>query len=243
LASGSEDTTVILWDVQKGQRRSEPFGGYPQAVTSVAFSPDGHTLVSGSADPSIIILRTVATGQIIARPLIGQDRQDAVTSVTFSPDGHTLVLGSADGTITLLDVKTGKPAGQPFSGHQGAVTSMAFSRDGRTLALGGCGEGGKEVRGFRQCTRGDIRLWDMDTRQPIGQMLSDHQQAVTSVAFSPDGQTLVSSSRNNTIILWDLRFESWRSLACDLVARNLTPEEWRQYLGKEPGPKTCPDLP
>jgi WD40 repeat protein len=75
--------------------------GHTDGVTSVAFSPDGTTLASASADETIR-LWDVATGQQIGEPL--QGHTDGVNSMAFSPDGTTLASASADETIRLWDM-------------------------------------------------------------------------------------------------------------------------------------------
>ena len=77
--------------------------------------------------------------------------------------------------------------------------------------------------------------------QPRGRPLTG-QGSVSSIAFSPDGKTLASGGGNNTV-LWDVEPASWAERACRISNRNLTEEEWRQYLGDEPYRKTCPNLP
>jgi WD40 repeat protein len=157
--------------------------GHQGEVCSVAFSPDGKTIVSGSADNTIRLWDT--TGKPIGQPL--QGHQGEVCSVAFSPDGKTIVSGSRDKTIRLWDT-TGKPIGQPLKGHQGEVCSVAFSPDGKTIVSGS--------------TDNTIRLWDT-TGKLLGQPLQGHQAEVYSVAFSPDGKTIVSGSSDKTIRLWD----------------------------------------
>ena len=75
--------------------------GHGGAVTTVAVSPDGHRIVSGSQDRSVR-LWDVETGQQIGQPLEGH--ADHVNSVSFSPDGRRIVSGSKDQTVRLWDI-------------------------------------------------------------------------------------------------------------------------------------------
>ena len=84
-----------------GREIGNPLTGHTSTVCSVAFSPDGKTLASGSGDDTIR-LWDVATGRQIGNPLTGHT--SSVYSVAFSPDGKTLASGSDDGTIRLWDV-------------------------------------------------------------------------------------------------------------------------------------------
>ena len=74
-----------VWDADTGQPVGQPLTGHTDAVCSVAFSPDGHRIVSGSADDTVR-LWDADTGQPVGQPLTGHT--DAVYSVAFSPDGH-----------------------------------------------------------------------------------------------------------------------------------------------------------
>ena len=108
-ASGSEDATVILWDVATGRAR-RTLKGHGGEIDCIAYRPDGKWLASGSKDRSIK-LWDVDAGETL-RTLTGH--ADRVESVTFSADGKTLATGSGgkDGTVRLWNVADGARPGQ-----------------------------------------------------------------------------------------------------------------------------------
>jgi WD40 repeat protein len=176
--------------------------GHAQAVTALAFAPDGGTLATGGEDMTVRLWDT-ATGQAKGNPL---DHFGRVNAVTFAPHGKTLATGSgypSPGTVVLRDPSTGKEQGR-FDGLK-QVYSLAFSPDGRILA-GATGEGLYSAL----MTPGGVKLWDVDSRTERA-TLRGHAGIVTSVAFAPDGQTLATGSEDRTVKLWDVA--TWQERA------------------------------
>ena len=158
--------------------------GHIDVVSSVAYSPDGSTLASGSADKTIK-LWDIATGQEL-HTLTGHTNW--VNSVAYSPDGSTLASGSIDPTIKFWDIATVQEL-RTLKGHTDWVYSVAYSSDGKILASGS--------------DDNTIKLWNAATGQEF-RTLTGHKGYVRSVAYSPDGKTLASGSWDNTIKLWNV---------------------------------------
>ncbi|MEG4859913.1 serine/threonine-protein kinase [Microcoleus sp. K1-B6] len=168
--------------------------GHSNAVTSVAFSPDGATLASGSEDKTIEMWK-LETGK---RWYTLTGHSDWVTCVAFSPDGETLASGGRDKTIQIWDLKKGK-WWYALRGHQDRVYAVAFSRDGQVLASGS-----------RDKT---VQLWNLNKGKGMS-ALTGHAGGVEAVAFSPGGEFLASGSRDKTVQLWD--WQNGRSI-CTLA--------------------------
>ncbi|KAJ3765661.1 WD40-repeat-containing domain protein, partial [Lentinula raphanica] len=158
--------------------------GHLSTVNSVAFSPDGTRIVSGSHDETLRLWNS-ETGEAIGSSW--QGHSDLVTSVAFSPNGETIISGSEDMSIRIWNAKNGDCIGILNSQEQ--VKSIAFSADGKKI-----------VSGSSDST---IRFLNADTIEAISDPLSGHSDSVTSVAFSPNGKKFVSGSKDRHIKVWN----------------------------------------
>jgi WD40 repeat protein len=188
LASGSEDHTVILWDLAKSGSLSTRLTGHVEPVTAVAFSPDQRFVVSADESGSIVFWDR-ATGMRSGRQI--QKQAEPVTSVAFSPNGRLLATGDFGDRVTLWDVKTRRRMGKPFNGHETVVTSVAFAPDGTSLASADA--------------HGAIRIWTIGGSRTAGRALGEHGGEVTKLAFLPKGDAMLSSGYDGRVRLWELR--------------------------------------
>ena len=205
LASCSHDFLIRLWDVQSLEfEPSKPANlaeasdsnhlpgaclntlrGHVHRVWTIAFSPDGQLLASGSDDETIRLWNT-HDGTCLT---VLQGHTGGVTSVRFSPDGQMLASAGEDASIRLWSVAHGTTL-KTLQGHTRWVRTVTFSPDGQTLVSG------SEDR--------TIRLWEIETGTCF-KTLQGHTGWVTSLSFSPNGQTLASSSEDASVRLWHMQ--------------------------------------
>jgi WD40 repeat protein len=225
LAVGFGSGRIRLWDIRTGAPVWESGQGVTELVSSLVFSPDAKTLVSGGDDRQIHIW-DLASLKEAHSPL--QGHSESITSLALNRDGSLLASASSDKTVQIWDVRSDyAKLGPPLVGPENIVANVAFSPDGKRLAAVDLDS--------------SIFLWDVALRRPIVSGLKGREGAIA-LSFDSTGNFLVTAD-DQGLLLWDLRFESWRKLACATVRRNLTADEWETYLKKEPYRETCPDLP
>ncbi len=218
LASASADNTVIVWDLVSGQS-TQILQGHTRWIQSVAWSADGR-LASASSDDTVI-LWDLESGQP-AQTL--QGHTDQVLSIAWSGESR-LASASEDNTVIVWDLESGQPA-QTLQGHTDQVLSIAWSGESRLASAS---------------EDNTIIVWDLESGQPA-QTLRRHTDVVTDVAWSWDGR-LASASLDNTVIVWETRPEVLIAQNCSRALRNLTQEEWTQYIAWREYERTCPQWP
>ena len=199
LAVGSHDHSIQLWDVTNAGQPAAlgpPILDHTGYVAGLAFSPDGHVLVSESAEDKTVRLWNVvdrAHPIRIGQPIARRTQYNGL--VAFSPNGLVLATGDTDQTVQLwnaADLNHLVPLGVPLAGHSSYIGSVAFSPDGRTLATAS--------------NDATVRLWNVsDPAHPaaVGEPINPgagHLQA----AFSPDGHTLAMAAEDKTVRLWSV---------------------------------------
>jgi WD40 repeat protein len=189
----SDLMTIQLWEAATGKPLGTRMQGHTDWIESLAVSPDGKLIATGSRDGTAR-LWDATTSKALGEPLLHL-KGTWVSSMAFSPDGKTLLTGCHHGTARLWDVATGKLIREPTV-HSGWVWTVAFSGDGSRYMTG---VGGGE---------NTARLWDTATGKLIGMPLS-HDSYVNAVAISPDGQLAVTAMRTQTdkdatVKLWEL---------------------------------------
>jgi WD40 repeat protein len=188
---------IELWDVAKGKRLRQ-FGEnvtrpHYMRYRSLAFSPDGKNLVSGS--PAGIDLWETATGKRVRR-----FAKISYATVALSPDGKMLAVGGQDladtddqagvkkgHRVSLWDVASGQKL-RVLSGHEHTIIRVVYSQDGRYLASASSDYTAK--------------VWKVRTGKELCQFKGDRGEFAC-MAFSNNGQ-LLASARNNTIKIWDV---------------------------------------
>jgi WD40 repeat protein len=228
IASGSRDGTVKLWDASTGAELAT-LRGHEGYISSAEFSPDGKRVVSGSrwdgtiklwdaslrAKPTHVrvnggaldisfspdsrrILAGTRSGTIKvwdrsmdAELITLQGREGvAITSATFSPDG-TRIISCQEEMTAVWDVATGAKL-MRLDGHEGYILA-SFSPDGKQLAAINVGSHWNYIDDT-------IELRDAETGKELKIF---HGHGITCLAFSPNGERIVSGSTNGTITVWD----------------------------------------
>lgn len=219
-------------------------------VVALEFEPDGRRFVAAgnvaaSTRAQVVVwdvearrqLRALRDGGLAARraAVSTPATPKSVLALALSPDGKLLALATEEGMVFVYNARTLQAVAVPFQASPTRIDQLGFSRDSQFLVVV------KEL---------GVQLWDVETRQPIGGMISSPpftmgtdttNEAVGAVAFARDGKSLFTAyPYSESVVRWDIDPESWTRRLCAAVNRNLTNIEWQQYMGAIPYRETCP---
>jgi len=189
VVSVTKSGQVVMWDWQHADNRTNKTSSAPGSL--FALSPKGDSVVTAG--------RVGIGGVWEAKTWdSGPDRQVArfegftsnLDHLIFSPDGN-LLGGSADDQVLLWSARTGELKMHASLVDLDSATSLAFSSDSKKFAA---------------ASDRSIRVWDTNGSD-VFRKLDGHRDTVTSVAFSPDGQFMVSASKDRTIRIWSAKDE------------------------------------
>jgi WD40 repeat protein len=172
-----EDTVEDLWRAVDSPPQPVSLTGHSEGVLSVAWSPNGKQLATGSWDKTARVWDSIARKQAV---ILGHG--GPVLSVAFSPDGKLLATGSGDDAARVWDLATGREQRKFDLGSP--VYSVAFTSDGKRLAAG--------------TDKGTVKIWDSASGQELVQL--GVNGVVWSVAFSPDGRLLATGAEKSAQI-------------------------------------------
>uniref|UniRef100_A0A8D1SW89 NLE domain-containing protein n=1 Tax=Sus scrofa TaxID=9823 RepID=A0A8D1SW89_PIG len=176
-----------VFRVRAVTRCTSSLEGHSEAVISVAFSPTGKYLASGSGDTTVRFWDlSTETPHFTC-----QGHRHWVLSISWSPDGKKLASGCKNGQILLWDPSTGKQVGRALAGHSKWITALSWEPL----------HANPECRYVASSSKdGSVRVWDT-TAGRCERILTGHTQSVTCLRWGGDG-LLYSASQDRTIKVW-----------------------------------------
>lgn len=184
LASGDKAGNINLWHLDK-DRAPTPLTGHKDAIYSLAFSPDDSLLVSGGEEGEVRFWNA-RDGTERGEP--AGPHPGGITRIAFSPDGTELAVASLNGRINFWNTRDHSNIAD-LKADDNTIWSVAYSRDGALIATASDDE--------------VVVIRARESMQVLG-TLSGHDSGATDAQFSPDGSTLVTSTRDGKIRLWDI---------------------------------------
>lgn len=195
-------------------------------VLSLAVSPDGSLIAVGTRSGQVLLYQDEVGAGV---QIIHNEQGNDVHTVTFNNNGTRLATGSLRGEVRVLDLNTGNLIAT-LREHAARVVDVDFCPGGKFLAS--------------SSFDGSISIWNMQNLNNRPVILREHGSWARTVEFDSSGNKLLSGSRQETRLrAWTMDTNELASMICNEVTRNMTREEWNQYVGEDiPYMESCPQL-
>ncbi|ELU36278.1 peptidase C14 [Rhizoctonia solani AG-1 IA] len=189
LASGSDDSTILVRDSDTGNLIYDVIRGHERGVTSVCFSPNSRYILSGSYDQTTQMWDS-GNGSLIPNSI--KHHPSSVLCAAFSPDGQHIACGleSDESPIVVYDAFTSKSLPFPFDAHPSSVYSITFLPNGKDLVTGH--------------ESSELNVWSLKDGIASHSPRKVHQIMITSVRFLALGDKLVTASYDRQMYIWDV---------------------------------------
>jgi WD40 repeat protein/class 3 adenylate cyclase len=231
IAAGDTSGAVYIWDATSGKLLRAPIKTPADlslpgtvGVMGLAFSPGGEKLAAGHDTNATVY--SLPSGRLLYTVDVDEDYGHA-SAVAFSPDGALLATGGGIGEVRFWDAETGARDGRSLIANAGWVESLAFDPSGRIVVSSG--------------SDGTTRLIDVAGRVILGASLPGLDNVHEDAAFTPDGKRVIVMSDHGEGFAWDVTLAGWERQVCAIAGRNLTRDEWDEFLPERPYEPVCPE--
>ena len=263
LAAGGDEDYVQIYDLSNSYKKAYKIGNLKENVRFLAFTANDSSLVfadlsnnlfqwdytrtrkiaEGTAKIDALVANPVQnmiaygdrSGQIVLlqgngdSEIFFENAGKGINSLIFCHQGKLLAAGDEEGVIRVWNFEKRELIAE-LKAHNARVNDLKFSPDNKILASASFDK--------------TVLLWNVENLddQPIA--LSDHNDWMWSLAFTAEGNKLLAGSRDNSVRVWSATANELSAIICDHLDRNLTIEEWNQYVGSDiPYQATCYNLP
>jgi WD40 repeat protein len=217
LFSASTDNSIIYWDLIAGTNTT--FVNYDSKINSICVSPDGKFLAGGSVNGKVIVWNLASNKSTVL-----YESDNSIQVLKYNRTGSRIIFGNKTGTLGIINLRTNKI--YTIKAHTARITDIALSPDNTLLATASYD--------------GTIKIWNANNLNIRPVEIRAHEAWAHSLAFDRNGRYLVSGDTQDRIFVWASRTDYMADEICGKVTRNMTANEWDDYVGYDiEYQKTC----
>lgn len=190
----------------------------PAEIKTFSIHPSGKLLAGATWSGKVLLIDLTSS---TVQEVLADDGSTRVLSVKFSPDGKMLAYGLDDitnkrGLVKLYNLETKET--KQLSGHKAGVTDVEFSPDNKLLA-----SAGSDKR---------LLLWLLDNPEDLPITMESNNGFIWDIAFTNDSNHLIAACSESQIRIWPTNPAILAEQICPKLTRNMTPDEWKKYVGE-----------